>query len=62
MGLADAALAITVHVAAMLAVTAVIALLVYDKLGSAFLRKAWINSDQFWAAAFIFAGAATLVT
>ena len=62
MGLADAALAITVHVAAMLAVMAAIALLVYEKLGLTFLRKAWINSDQFWAAAFVFAGLATLVT
>jgi hypothetical protein len=62
MGLADAALAITVHVAAMLAVMAVVALLVYDKLGLTFLRKAWINSDQFWAAAFVVAGAVTLVS
>jgi hypothetical protein len=62
MGLADAALAITVHVAAMLAVMAVVALLVYEKLGLTFLSKAWINSDQFWAAAFVFAGVATLVT
>jgi hypothetical protein len=62
MGLADAALAITVHVAAMLAVMAAVALLVYEKLGLTFLRKAWINSDQFWAAAFVFAGAATLIT
>jgi hypothetical protein len=34
----------------------------YEKLGPAFLRRAWINSDQFWAAAFIAAGALTLVT
>jgi hypothetical protein len=41
---------------------AVIALVVYEKLGLTFLRRAWINSDQFWAAAFIAAGTVTLVT
>lgn len=46
MGLSEAALAITVHVGAMLAVMAVVALLVYEKLGLTFLRRAWINSDQ----------------
>ena len=46
----------------MLAVMGVVALLVYEKFGLTFLRKAWINSDQFWAAAFIIAGIATLAT
>jgi hypothetical protein len=63
MGLSEAALAIiTIHVGAMLAVMAVVALLVYEKLGLTFLRRAWINSDQFWAAAFILAGTATLIS
>ena len=62
MDVSEAMLAITVHVGAMLAVMAVIALLVYEKLGLAFLRRAWINSDQFWAGAFIVAGMVTLVT
>ncbi len=44
----------------MLGVMAVVALLVYEKLGLTFLRKAWINSDQFWAAAFVIAGLVTL--
>ena len=61
MGVTDAALAITVHVGAMLAVMAVISLVVYEKVGLAFLRKAWVNSDQFWAAAFIVAGVVTLL-
>jgi hypothetical protein len=61
MGVTDAALAITVHVGAMLAVMAVIALVVYQKLGLTFLRRAWLNSDQFWAGAFIVAGLVTLV-
>jgi hypothetical protein len=58
----EAALAITVHVGAMLAVMGVVALLVYEKLGLTFLRKAWINSDQFWAAAFVLAGLVTFLT
>jgi hypothetical protein len=61
MGVADAVLAITVHVGAMLAVMAVVALVVYQKLGLAFLRRAWLNSDQFWAGAFIVAGLVTLL-
>jgi hypothetical protein len=61
MDVADAALAITVHVGAMLAVMAVVALLVYEKLGLTFLRRAWVNSDQFWAGAFIVAGVVTLL-
>jgi hypothetical protein len=61
MGLGDAAMAITIHVGAMLAVMAVVALVVFEKLGLAFLRKAWLNSDQFWAGAFVVAGAVTLV-
>jgi hypothetical protein len=46
----------------MLAGMAVVALVVYEKLGLTFLRRAWINSDQFWAGAFIAAGMTTLVT
>jgi hypothetical protein len=61
MGVADAALAITVHVGAMLAVMAVVALVVYEKLGLRFLRRAWVNSDQFWAGAFVVAGVVTLL-
>jgi hypothetical protein len=62
MGVSEAAVAITVHVGAMLAVMAVVALVVYEKVGLTFLRRAWINSDQFWAAAFILAGTATLIS
>jgi hypothetical protein len=62
LGLAEGLLAITVHVGAMLAVMAVVALLVYEKLGLTFLRRAWVNSDQFWASAFIVAGLVTLAT
>jgi len=61
MGVTDAAVAVTVHVGAMIAVMAVVALVVYEKLGLRFLRQAWVNSDQFWAGAFILAGMVTLL-
>ena len=56
------ALAITLHVAAMLAVMAVVALMVYDHVGVAVLKKAWINLDALWASAFVLAGVLTLFT
>jgi hypothetical protein len=62
LGAADALLAVGVHVAAMLAVMAVVALVVYERVGLAFLRKAWINSDQVWAGAFVATGLLTLLT
>ena len=62
MNLADAVIAISVHVGSMLAVMAAVALVVYEKVGLTFLRKAWINSDQVWAGAFVVAGMVTLVT
>jgi hypothetical protein len=62
MGVHEAALAISVHVGAMLIVMAVVSLVVYEKAGLTFLRRAWINSDQFWAGAFIVAGLVTFLT
>lgn len=62
MSMGEGLLAVTVHVGAMLLVMGVVALLVYEKLGLAFLRRAWINSDQMWAATFVIAGLATLLT
>ena len=52
----------SVHVAAMLAVMTLVALVVYEKLGVGILRRAWLNTDQAWAATFIVAGAITLFT
>lgn len=57
-----AAVGLVLHVGAMLLVMALVALLVYEKLGVAILRTTWINTDQVWAAAFIVAAAFTLVT
>ncbi|MFN8522255.1 MAG: hypothetical protein U0821_04025 [Chloroflexota bacterium] len=53
-------LATLVHTAAMLATMAVIASVVYVKVGLAILRSAWINFDAVWAAALLITGLATL--
>ena len=52
-------LGITLHVAAMLAVMWVVALMVYDHVGVAVVKKAWINLDWLWAGAFVVAGLLT---
>ncbi len=48
--------AIGLHALAMLLVTGAIALTVYEWLGLAFLRRAWINLDRVWIAALAAAG------
>jgi uncharacterized protein (DUF486 family) len=45
-----------VHTLAMLAVTAVIALVVYQWIGVGFLRRGWLNVDLLWSAALIVSG------
>jgi hypothetical protein len=57
-----AALGITLHVAAMLAVMWVVASLVYKHLGVAVVKQAWVNLDAVWAGAFVLAGVLTLFT
>jgi hypothetical protein len=47
LGLATAAVAM--HTAAMLAATAVMAVIVYRWIGLAILKRAWINFDYLWA-------------
>jgi hypothetical protein len=49
------------HAVSYLAVTAFIALLVFDKLGVGILRRAWFNLDLIWAGALVATGAATLM-
>ena len=56
------ALGLLLHVAAMVVVMGIVALVVYDRVGVAVLRKAWINLDGVWAAAFVVAGVLTLFT
>jgi hypothetical protein len=59
---AGAALAaIGVHTIAMLATTGLAAILVYDWVGVAILRRGWINFDLLWALALIATGAILLV-
>ena len=48
--------AISVHMAATLAVTAAIAVTVYEWLGLDFLRRGWINLDLLWVAALLATG------
>ncbi len=48
-----ALLATAVHTIAYLAVTGLIAWVVYSKFGLAILRKAWLNLDALWAAALV---------
>ncbi len=55
------ALVLAVHTAAVFAVMAVIALVVYRLLGLAFLRRGWFNVDLVWAVALIVAAGLTLV-
>jgi hypothetical protein len=57
-----AALAIGVHALAMLAVTGVIAVAVYQWLGLGFLRRGWINLDLLWTAALVLAGSILVLT
>ena len=49
-----------VHTLAMLLVMFVIAMVVYKKVGLAFLRRGWINVDLFWAVALLLGGVVTL--
>jgi hypothetical protein len=62
LGLAGTALATVLHVTAMLVVMAAVAVLVYDRLGVAVLRTAWLNTEHVWAGAFVLAGVVTLFT
>jgi hypothetical protein len=53
--------AIGVHAAAMLGVTAAIAIAVYEWIGLAFLARSWINLDYFWIAALATTGVILIV-
>ena len=53
--------AVAVHSLAMLATTAVVAVLVYDWVGVGVLRKGWVNLDLLWTAALVAVGVWLLV-
>jgi hypothetical protein len=54
-------LATGVHTIGHLAVTGLVAWVVYRKLGLALLRKAWFNLDLIWAAALVVTGVVTMM-
>ena len=59
---ASVALFVTgVHSASYLAVTAFVALLVFDKLGVGILRRTWFNLDLIWGGALVATGAVMLM-
>jgi hypothetical protein len=58
----QAALAASVHVTAMLAVMAVVAVVVYEKVGLGILRRGWFNLDLGWSLVLVGSGAVTLFT
>jgi hypothetical protein len=53
---------VTVHSAAMLAVTATIACMVHEWLGIGILRRVWINLDEVRTVALLAAGAMLVTT
>ena len=57
---AAALAAIGVHTLAMLVATGAVAVLVYDWVGLAFLRRGWINLDLLWILALIVTGCVLL--
>ena len=59
--LASGLAATAVHSGSYLIVTAIVASIVFHKLGVGLLRKAWINLDLIWAAALIASGTFTVV-
>jgi hypothetical protein len=60
-GVFTTAAAVTLHTGAMFLVMAMIAVLVYEKIGLAILRRAWFNLDLLWAGALIGAGVLTIL-
>jgi len=56
-----AAAGVAIHTTAMLATTAVLATLVYEWVGVAVLRRAWLNVDLIWTLALAATAAALLL-
>jgi hypothetical protein len=59
--LPSASLAVGIHTAGYLVVTALVAAIIYEKVGLALLRKAWVNMDLIWAGALVLTGLLTLM-
>lgn len=52
--------AVAIHTLAMFSVMAATAILVFEKVGLAILRRAWFNVDRVWAISLVVSGAVTL--
>jgi uncharacterized membrane protein len=52
--------AATLHTVALLVVMGLVAIVVYEKLGISFLRRAWLNVDLIWTVTLLVAGVITL--
>jgi hypothetical protein len=59
--LAAAVAGVGIHTLAMVATTAVVAALIYEWLGLAVLRRAWLNVDLVWTFALVATGSLLLV-
>ena len=53
--------AVGVHTVGYLVVTVLVAAVVYEKVGLAVLRRAWVNVDLIWAGALVVSGLLTLI-
>ena len=53
--------AVGVHTLSLLAVSGAVAVIVYEKIGLALLRRAWVNLDLAWSLALLGAGITTLI-
>ena len=60
-GAGAAVFATGLHAAGYLATTALIAVLVFEKLGVGILRSAWFNLDLIWSAVLVLTGTLTLM-
>jgi hypothetical protein len=60
MHVSTALLATSLHAVGYLLVTAIVSVLVFEKLGLSMLRKAWFNVDLLWAVALIATGILTV--
>jgi hypothetical protein len=56
------AIGVAVHVLVMVAVMGAVAFFVYERVGLKILGRAWLNTDQAWAASFILAGLITFAS
>jgi hypothetical protein len=54
-------MAVGVHTGGYFLTMALVAVLVYEKLGLALLRHAWFNLDWLWAVALVVVGVCTLL-